>query len=424
MRKWTRRTTGRLAVVLIAASMSMTAVSRADTADSLPASRTGRTYQNERWKHRQGQAGQTGASEGRPDATKDTPPADFSDQSEAMEWLPGETESETDGKAEESTETEIREESEGISEATVVLLPTMSAAQAETVEGLSGEMESETDGKAEDSTETENWEESEELSEGPAVLPQALSEVQAETPEGMSGETEAERDNIDEDSTDSTETEFREESEPLTETQDQTETSMQAETPATDFPGEPIHGKTDEGWTLPAILCAALAAVIFLLAILIFRMKAKQRKKAALKKRGEEMEKRQQPDDTADSSVTTVPLMAQDQDRTIMMYDLLNEPVRLTLINEAHESEQYEVDLVNSLRIGRSKACDITIDNDRNMSGVHCRLFKADQGICIEDCGSLNGTYLNDTLVTEATALRDGDVINMGMTRLIVKFGK
>ena len=63
--------------------------------------------------------------------------------------------------------------------------------------------------------------------------------------------------------------------------------------------------------------------------------------------------------------------------------------------------------------IGRSDDVDVPLD-DESVSKRHCSI-QVDGSVCsVTDLGSLNGTMLNDDLLTpEPRTLRDGDVITV-----------
>ena len=63
--------------------------------------------------------------------------------------------------------------------------------------------------------------------------------------------------------------------------------------------------------------------------------------------------------------------------------------------------------------IGRSQRCDLVLQ-DRELSREHTEITKAGTVYKVADLGSRNGTDLNGQLITEAQALKDGDVITLG----------
>lgn len=66
----------------------------------------------------------------------------------------------------------------------------------------------------------------------------------------------------------------------------------------------------------------------------------------------------------------------------------------------------------DALIIGRSATADVVLD-DRFLSREHARLFRDGERLMVEDLGSYNGTFLNDTRLTAPAELRPGDVIRL-----------
>ncbi|MCC7386762.1 MAG: GGDEF domain-containing protein [Deltaproteobacteria bacterium] len=66
----------------------------------------------------------------------------------------------------------------------------------------------------------------------------------------------------------------------------------------------------------------------------------------------------------------------------------------------------------DELKIGRGADNDMVIDLD-NVSRVHARVVKRDDGIYVEDMGSTNGSYVND-LEVKHDRLRNGDLVKIG----------
>jgi hypothetical protein len=64
--------------------------------------------------------------------------------------------------------------------------------------------------------------------------------------------------------------------------------------------------------------------------------------------------------------------------------------------------------------VGRGSA-DIVLA-DPQVSRVHARLVVDGAAVSVEDLGSRNGTFVNETRIQAATALREGDTLRMGDT--------
>lgn len=67
--------------------------------------------------------------------------------------------------------------------------------------------------------------------------------------------------------------------------------------------------------------------------------------------------------------------------------------------------------------IGRQASCTIVI-HDNNISRVHARFRPDSDGWTIEDLGSTNGTRVAGVLITEPTALVDGQLIALGSLQM------
>jgi hypothetical protein len=72
-------------------------------------------------------------------------------------------------------------------------------------------------------------------------------------------------------------------------------------------------------------------------------------------------------------------------------------------------------DLIGGLSIGRSKECDVRID-DRYASGLHARVFSRGGRYMVEDMNSTNGTLLNGATLVGEAELIDGDTVQIGDT--------
>jgi hypothetical protein len=72
-------------------------------------------------------------------------------------------------------------------------------------------------------------------------------------------------------------------------------------------------------------------------------------------------------------------------------------------------------DLIGGLSIGRSKECDVQIE-DRYASGLHARVFERGGRFLAEDMSSTNGTLLNGAELQGEAELIDGDTVQIGDT--------
>jgi pSer/pThr/pTyr-binding forkhead associated (FHA) protein len=71
------------------------------------------------------------------------------------------------------------------------------------------------------------------------------------------------------------------------------------------------------------------------------------------------------------------------------------------------------------LTLGRLDTNDIVFSTDDSVSRTHAVLRADTSGWVLEDSGSANGTFVNDTRTSGAHRLRDGDLIGIGRQRLV-----
>ena len=74
--------------------------------------------------------------------------------------------------------------------------------------------------------------------------------------------------------------------------------------------------------------------------------------------------------------------------------------------------KRYELRGQTEIVIGRGGDCDIQVDRD-SVSRRHAKVSRARELWQVEDLGSTNGSYVNDSQITQCT-LRDGDLLKIG----------
>src|SRR6185436_19927738 len=94
------------------------------------------------------------------------------------------------------------------------------------------------------------------------------------------------------------------------------------------------------------------------------------------------------------------------QEVTLTIYDV-----------ETGDEEQVRLDS-RRFTIGRVPENDLMID-DPNLSRRHAIIETLDESITISDCGSQNGTFVNDRPVIGTVQLHDGDVLTFGGSKEI-----
>ena len=71
--------------------------------------------------------------------------------------------------------------------------------------------------------------------------------------------------------------------------------------------------------------------------------------------------------------------------------------------------------------IGKTESNDIALTEDDTASRLHAVFERLGQGWCVRDLGSRNGTFVNNDRVWSDRALRPGDEIQVGQTRLVYR---
>lgn len=120
-------------------------------------------------------------------------------------------------------------------------------------------------------------------------------------------------------------------------------------------------------------------------------------------------------------AITTVPVTSTG-DRPLTKEDLdtimrlADGTALLISARGAMSGSRYLLD-EDEITVGRDSNSDIILD-DSTVSRSHAVFRRIDNGFCVIDAGSLNGTYVNRQRVDQAT-LKTGDEIMIGKFRLV-----
>ena len=92
---------------------------------------------------------------------------------------------------------------------------------------------------------------------------------------------------------------------------------------------------------------------------------------------------------------------------------------RLVVLESAAlaEGDVYAIDST-ALTVGRGGDNDLPLSADEFASSRHARFEPRRDGVCIEDIGSTNGTFVNGVRLTRERRLQPGDVVRIGETDL------
>jgi predicted component of type VI protein secretion system len=97
--------------------------------------------------------------------------------------------------------------------------------------------------------------------------------------------------------------------------------------------------------------------------------------------------------------------------------------MKFKLVIVAGEGLRNEVELTPPVVVGRSRSADVTIGQPL-VSRRHCEITEGDENLLIvEDLGSLNGTFVGDTRITEPVYLEPGDYLTIGSITFQALYG-
>jgi pSer/pThr/pTyr-binding forkhead associated (FHA) protein len=72
--------------------------------------------------------------------------------------------------------------------------------------------------------------------------------------------------------------------------------------------------------------------------------------------------------------------------------------------------------LGEEVTIGRAPGCSVPLSDDTFVSQLHARIYVRDGRPFVEDLGSTNGTFVNQTRLTGTMPLNRGDRLQVGQT--------
>ena len=113
-------------------------------------------------------------------------------------------------------------------------------------------------------------------------------------------------------------------------------------------------------------------------------------------------------------------LMSSRSGDTEMFFD--EDDNKSIILRDKNDSvHSFETSLSGMVVIGRSSdVSTLVIDYDKSISKKHCKIYMRGNDVYIEDLGSANKTYVNDTLVTAPQIIRTSDEIKLGRLKFSV----
>lgn len=173
-----------------------------------------------------------------------------------------------------------------------------------------------------------------------------------------------------------------------------------------------------------AVGCIVIATVLIVVLVLL----SKKKKKKVVE---------EQP---AESPVLPVQFDAEEDNRTVMLSahslgEQENEktmflwgenrlPKTYVSLSDLKDfSRSYRAEITDKVVIGRN-ACDITIENDKSISGKHCEIIKKGELYYLNDLRSSNGTVYGGAPVHSETPIMDGGILEIGQQKFSIHFIK
>ena len=91
-------------------------------------------------------------------------------------------------------------------------------------------------------------------------------------------------------------------------------------------------------------------------------------------------------------------------------------PILVTLRGKGGSGNLYQFSVADDhVTIGRNRSkCQVVINGDNSISGLHCEMFLKNGSLMLKDKGSTNGTWVGEQKITDLTAVHSGDQIKMG----------
>jgi len=106
----------------------------------------------------------------------------------------------------------------------------------------------------------------------------------------------------------------------------------------------------------------------------------------------------------------------------------MEQALTLTFMSGSRDGEVVQLTATGSpqsVSIGRNIPCELVISDDPDMSRRHARIIWGGSSWMLEDLNSSNGTFIGEFQATRrlsgSTAIIDGEIFRVGLTRL--RFG-
>lgn len=103
----------------------------------------------------------------------------------------------------------------------------------------------------------------------------------------------------------------------------------------------------------------------------------------------------------------------------------MGQALTLTFMSGSRDGEVVQLATAGSppsVSIGRVAPCELAITDDPDLSRHHARIFWGGSSWTLEDLNSSNGTFIGEfqagRKLSAPTAIKDGEIFRVGLTRL------
>lgn len=132
--------------------------------------------------------------------------------------------------------------------------------------------------------------------------------------------------------------------------------------------------------------------------------------------------------DSLGDTTTVLSAIADEQEGELSAEDLeavrgLSQGDALLIINRGGSGGSRILIDSDVTTVGRHPESDVFLD-DITVSRHHAKFIRTDDGLFLEDLGSLNGTYVNRQVVEARIQLKQGDEIQIGKYRATISLSE
>jgi len=103
----------------------------------------------------------------------------------------------------------------------------------------------------------------------------------------------------------------------------------------------------------------------------------------------------------------------------------MEQTLTLTFMSGSRDGEAVKLKTAGapqSVSIGRTVPCELILSDDPDMSRRHAQIVLSGSSWTLEDLGSRNGTFIGEfqteRKLSKPTAIKEGDIFRVGLTRL------